>query len=112
MQLLCCALCAGDPQLALRTWKILNRIHSEYVDEAAIFPTHLGSGLIRSHADRALSTMLGPCATSADIDVALHADERETGRGLGLPALALERLQTRGAETAAARLVLQHAQMV
>lgn len=86
-------------------------MHHEYVDEAAIFPTHLGSGLIRSHADRALCTMLGPNATAADIDEALHADHRETGRGLGLPALAVERLRTRGAKTAAARLVLQRAQM-
>lgn len=99
------------PELALRIWKILDRMYREYVDEAAIFPTHLSSGLIHSHADRALCTMLCPNATSADVDMAVRADQqRETGRGLGLAALALQRLQKNGAETAAARLVLQHAE--
>ena len=90
---------------------MLNRMHREYVDEAAIFPTHLSSGLIRSHADRALCTMLCPNATSADVDLAVRADkQRETGRGLGLAALAVERLQKCGLETPATRLVLKHAQ--
>ena len=101
---------AGDPQLVLRIWTILNRMKDEYVDEAAIVPTHLSSSLIPSHADRALCTMLGPDATSTDINAALRVDhQRETGRGLGLAALALERLRNNGAQTAAAQLVLQHA---
>lgn len=90
---------------------MLNRMHRDYVDEAAIFPTHLSSGLIHSHADRALCTMLCPNATSADVDMAVRANQqRETGRGLGLATLALERLKKSGLETAATRLVLKHAE--
>ena len=82
----------------------------EYVDEAAIFPTHLPSSLIRDHADRALCTMLCPDVTSTDIDMDLRiGQQRETGRGLGLAELALERLRNSGAQTASARLVLEHA---
>eukprot|EP01052_Picozoa_sp_SAG31_P017051 SAG31_NODE_1152_length_9642_cov_4.124489_2_plen_103_part_00 len=93
----------GDPGLAIRMWTILHRMHDEYVDEAAIFPTHLSSGLIRSHADRALCTMLCPAPTGPF----LHK-RRETGRGLGLAGLALERLRYKSAETVAARWVLQN----
>lgn len=71
-------------------------MHNEYVDEAAIFPTHLPSGLIRNHADRALCTMLCPAPTSSDLERALFHNRRETGRGLGLAGLAFERLRRKG----------------
>lgn len=89
---------------------ILKRMKYDYVDEAAIFPTHLQPSLIRSHADRALCTMLCPNATSTDVDMALRTGQkRETGRGLGLAELALERLRSSGVETPAAQFVIEHA---
>ena len=80
-----------------------------YADEAKIFPTHLSASLIHSHADRALCTMLCPTASKADLDAVMRLDQpRETGRGLGLAGLALERLQNSDEKTSATQLVLQH----
>ena len=58
------------------------RAVTSYEDPAAIFPTHLGGGIIRAHAERGLCAMLSPASDGT------VPEERETGKGGGIVVLA------------------------
>jgi len=73
---------------------------TSYEDPAAIFPTHLGGGIIRAHAERGLCAMLSPASDGT------VPEERETGKGGGIVVLAEKRLREAGAANEAQRLVL------
>ena len=76
------------------------RAVTSYEDPAAIFPTHLGGGIIRAHAERGLCAMLSPASDGT------VPEERETGKGGGIVVLAEKRLREAGAANEAQRLVL------
>lgn len=101
-----CKAMRGQPpaDVAVRLVSLLQRLQ-EYPDPAAIFPTHLPAGVVRSHAERGLCAMLAPPEAGG---AAAVPAERETGGGQGLAVLAEAKLRAAGAPNVVQRRVLQH----